>query len=263
MNESIYHRSTPIGIHRLKKEPFDDREIFTDISNMLYYCKHGARYDGQKISCILGENNTKYIQDFIIINDYPILQFKNIEHTVIKDNDKYYILIYHYNPIGYSYPDNIMIRYSHNISIKNPDKFSIIGLMDVFRSDLAEIYNTTGDINYTTLITPSANIETQFEFKISLKDVTNESNQINIDITQNDHPMFPRASNYNASVSQLFFVPNLNCFKLAILNAPGSPTTNYQIYPTNPDINSDNYIIDIYIEATEYIRAFGGDLNGL
>ena len=65
MNESKYHVSTPIGIHRLKKEPFDDREIFSNISDLIDYCKHGASYNGQKVLCIFNQNDNEYLLNFI------------------------------------------------------------------------------------------------------------------------------------------------------------------------------------------------------
>ena len=89
MNESSKHLSTPMGIHRLLKEPYDDREVFTSIDNLKEYCRNGACYDGQRVACIIGTpNKGGYIQDFVIYNKMAIAKFNNGE--IITYNDPTY-----------------------------------------------------------------------------------------------------------------------------------------------------------------------------
>lgn len=251
MNESKYHISTPMGIHRLKKEPFDDKEIFTDLSYLLYYCKYGARYDGQKISYVFKQNNNTYIQNFIINNNYPILQIPNIEQKIIKDDNTndYYILIYHHNPIDFEELSSSDLKPLYNIT--NPNLFSIIGLLDIFRSDLDYIYNS-GEINHTTLINRA--IETPIKFKVDIKyKEYTLGNLLSLDIEQNIHPLYPRVSNYSPSNNELYYIPTLNKFILNVTSNSAIPATKYDICP----IQQTNHIIDIYIKATDYIKSMG------
>ena len=199
MNEPKYHVSTPIGIHRLRKEPFDDREIFSNISDLINYCKYGANYNGQKVSCIFNQNNNKYLLNFIINNGYPILQLNNIENNIIKDNDTddYYILI----------------------------AFSITGLINIFKDD------------------------NDYYFKAIIKNKNNINSTQYMDITQgqNKNPLTERASNYSVGTKELFYSSVSKTLKLKIDN------TKYVM-----DFSNDrDYIIDLYIKATNYVKSMG------
>lgn len=65
---------TPIGIHRLIRAPYDDREIFESVEDLLEYCESGAYYTGQKVAVIFDT----YVQNYTLfkINDraYPLVE---------------------------------------------------------------------------------------------------------------------------------------------------------------------------------------------
>lgn len=223
MNESKYHVSTPIGIHRLRKEPFDDREIFSNISDLIDYCKHGASYNGQKVLCIFNQNDNEYLLNFIINNGYPILQLNNIENNIIKDNDAddYYILIYHHNPISNKQTESSKSFYN----IINPDAFSITGLINIFKDD------------------------NDYYFKAIIKNKNNINTTQYIDITQeqNKDPLIKRPFNYSVGARELFYSSVSDTLRLKIDN------TKYVM-----DFSNDNnYIIDLYIKATDYVKSMG------
>ena len=76
-NNSYRYNSTGVGIHRVTRQPFDDKTVFYNPIDLLIYSKAGARYNGQQASLIY---NNKQI-DVIINNDQPILKFNNIEYV--------------------------------------------------------------------------------------------------------------------------------------------------------------------------------------
>lgn len=103
---SKYHLSTPIGVHRLLKKPYDDSEIFYNTSDFINYLKNGAGYDGQIVKVLIGKYDDNieeedkplytthpYMQQFMIHNDSAIPIIKNN----ILNNSNNSILIYNHN----------------------------------------------------------------------------------------------------------------------------------------------------------------------
>lgn len=100
MNEPIKHFDTPFGVHRLMKEPYDDREIFENFSALESYLNSATNnsYTGQRGRVLLHQTSitnidyTSYI-DFTIIDGYPIFDLKNNEYMHYSSDPKY-MLIY-------------------------------------------------------------------------------------------------------------------------------------------------------------------------
>jgi hypothetical protein len=102
MNEPSKHFDTPFGVHRLMKEPYDDREIFENFSALESYLNSTTNnsYTGQRGRVLLHQTSTSipnidytsYI-DFTIIDGYPIFDLKNNEYMYCGSDPKY-MLIY-------------------------------------------------------------------------------------------------------------------------------------------------------------------------
>lgn len=231
MNESNKHINTPIGIHRLLREPYDDREIFNNMTDLRDYCKNGARYNGQKVGCIIGVPGYThgYIQNFTINNDYPIIELNNNELNIY-GND--YIQIYYYNPCN-----------NHNVPMYNPNKshynylndpfaFSILSLIDAFRPKDEDIYTF-----YIRKINPSTKKVLTCEFE--------ETPELWNERVCNGTGLF-RNNNSNPD----------SCFTASFRRIDGGPNY-YETANIIPKTTNENTITELYIYAPEYIRAAG------
>ena len=87
---------TPVGIHRLMRAPYDDREVFDNVDNLLAYCRDGAFYSGQKVAVKF----PTYIQNYTIFvgggKAYPIIELPpGYEwHLYNNDNTTNKLLVY-------------------------------------------------------------------------------------------------------------------------------------------------------------------------
>ena len=136
---SEYHLSTPIGVHRLLKKPYDDSEIFYNTENFITYLKNGAGYNGQIVKVLIGKYDDSirpleyithpYMQQFIIHNDSAIPIIKNN----ILDASNNNILIYNHNNklSPNSHIDN-NYKYAHYV-FDNAFYFSLLndGMLDI------------------------------------------------------------------------------------------------------------------------------------
>ena len=149
MNEIEKHLSTPMGIHRLLREPYDDREIFTSMKDLNKYCKSGARYDGQRVGCIIGDSHffDRYVQNFTISKGFPIIEFDGSE--LIPDNPNAYdVLVYYNNP---KIVTNSMYKSTKsNLNyLENPFQFSILDLLLAFqKNDCSELDDSQIKYNF-------------------------------------------------------------------------------------------------------------------
>lgn len=209
MNEAKFHVSSPLGIHRLIKEPFDDREIFESLSNMINYCKNGTAYNGQKISCIFKDGNDTYIQNFMVVNNYPIALFNNIDYNIIKEvegqSESYYVLIYYYNPINME--NKNMNKPSYNINIDDPNKFSIIGLSDIFKNNNANYKLIAKSYNY------DENTKEETKSEIIINDITDEDiiydgNNNVLKIISNNIILYPNINMQENRIISLYIKAN-------------------------------------------------------
>lgn len=250
MNEGIYHLSTPIGIHRVMKEPYDDREIFESMDDLWDYCKNGARYDGQKVACILGAAGTgKYIQNFTINNSCPIINLQNGEHIISTGptsssgiNDS--ILIYNYNPFALndSADKRMFNSYKgHYNYLDNPSKFSIFSLIKAFRP--SSTYNkytliikeyTTDDITSTEVTIGADELE-------SIINGVEDSVSYSYIISGNTHTVTVRTGDSDYQI------------KIIVENSSNSKT--YNLFPKG---TSALTCTKVYIRATSYIVSMGG-----
>lgn len=188
MNESNKHLSTPMGIHRLLREPYDDREVFTSVTDMVEYCKNGARYNGQKISCVIDNNINggeydSYVLNFNVVNNFPILDLPTGElyskEITINGSTNRYVLIYNYNPIATN--SGIMIdigngrkiiqgiqigtKYEKYLTTSfDPFMFSLLDIAGIFKNNIDDNFefvlirnNTTSSITTNTYIKQSYN----------------------------------------------------------------------------------------------------------
>ena len=235
----LSHLSTPIGIHRVMKEPYDDREIFESIDDLWDYCKNGTRYNGQKVACIIGTpgNGKGYVQNFTICRDFPLIDIPNGETIIDKDKG---ILIYNYNPFVLSGNDKVMYdsNKSHYNYLNNPSKFSIISLLKTFRSNTSTQYTftivkyrSTGDYNILNFQMMAAGLEDIIYGNSTL--ATHEYGNVHVE-----------------------FAKNLNNCVFHIKHGPvgGTPTNEYNIIPK---ISTEDACIRIYVKANDYVRAMG------
>ena len=86
MNEPNKHFDTPFGVHRLMKEPYDDREIFLNISDFINYInnKNNNIYSGQTGRIVIPQNGydpnkPNTFINYTIIDDVPIFDLGNNE----------------------------------------------------------------------------------------------------------------------------------------------------------------------------------------
>lgn len=248
MNEGKYHLSTPIGIHRVMKEPYDDREVFESIDDLWDYCKNGTRYNGQKVACIIGTPGTGkgYIQNFTICQDFPLIDIPNGETIIDKDKG---ILIYNYNPFVLSGNDKVMYdsNKTHYNYLNNPSKFSIISLLKTFRSSTSTWYTFT-IVEYR--ITGDYDILNFEMMAAGLEDVIygNSTLATHIYANADDNPI---------PTVQVKFTKNLNnnsVFHIEYGPEDRTPTNEYNIIPK---ISTEGTCIRMYVKASDYVKAMG------
>lgn len=283
-NNSYRYNSTGVGIHRVTKQPFDDKTVFYNPIDLLIYSKAGARYDGQQASLIY---NNKQI-DVIINHDQPILKFNNIEYYTKYEN-KYYVLLYYYNPFFNDILDrdmysNIMKYEDNTISIDNPNRFNIINLMNIFRGDelkdtIDRVISNNAEIliNYNEYNTDQGNFyETPFDHefmfvRIGLDENLNEIKN-NIVFTQDEYPFINCTESLNGSTKfkKATITTNQNTytyFNCNIYEESTNTNENFILFPKsnysknlNDNIyGSDGYVTALYMEANNYVKSMLGE----
>lgn len=283
-NNSYRYNSTGVGIHRVTRQPFDDKTVFYNPIDLLIYSKAGARYNGQQASLIY---NNKQI-DVIINNDQPILKFNNIEYYT-KYNDKYYVLLYYYNPFftddrDTDMHDNIMKYKDNTISIDNPNRFNIINLMNIFRGNELEVkineeisnnaeilinyneYHNNQDVNFY-----EERFNHEFMFvRIGLDKNLNEIKN-NIVFTQEVYPFNNYTELLNNSTYFIKVIDDENdytYFNCNIYKESTDTNENFILFPKNNDskdlndnlYGSDGYVTALYMEADNYVRSMLGEV---
>lgn len=154
MNEPSKHLDTPFGVHRLIKEPYDDREIFENFSALESYLNSTTNnsYTGQKGRVLLHQRSTTNIDytsyiDFTIIDGYPIFDLKNNEYMPYRSDSKY-MLIYKTDKTAIFNPaknrDNY-ISLNHN-TITTGECFSLLDTLPVIVKD-ADTYSFLVEFN--------------------------------------------------------------------------------------------------------------------
>lgn len=249
MNESMYHLSTPMGIHRVMKEPYDDREVFTSINDLWEYCKHGARYNGQRVACIIGSpgNGRGYVQNFTINQDFPLIDLPNGE--IIIDNSKG-VLVYDYNPAALSSDDKIMYNSNknHYNYLNNPSKFSILSLIKAFRNTALESYTITIDRHYRGFTRTDLYYKSTYSFEMKVEDLENVIYGLtSITFT---NPLDSKSVTFNKNTENGMF-----CISYEGKGNYGDPI----IIECNiiPKKNDEKICTRIYVKANNYIRAMG------
>lgn len=271
MNESKYHNSTAIGIRRLIAEPYDDKTVFTNPIDLLIYSQAGTRYNGQQASLIYYNKQI----DVIINNNQPILKFPNIDYYK-KYDGIYYVLLYYHN----TFPNKGTTSFpNHSIYIDDPDRFTIIGLMDLFRGDELEqdIKIEVGN-NLDHIIKykepnngPSfyENINRDFMFIR-----TNSSGEKHITtFTQTVYPLtnFLRVPDNNYTIPQyktqfikkrhnpeLSDPSNYYYYDCQIYEDNGNYTDTFKLFPSGTK-NDSPFITELYMEANSYVKAMLGE----
>lgn len=261
-----YYNSTAKGIHRVSCRPYDDKILFTNIIDLLIYCKAGARYNGQQASLLFNNNQI----DIIINNNQPILKFNNIEYYK-KYNNKYYALLYYFNPY---FNNNTGFIYDEaSISINNPNRFNIINLLDVFRSNELETYinNLTNENSKLLLDYNTYKDSSQQDFYKRFFDHdfmfirTNSSGVKSYTIfNQKVYPFITDNQSLNGTTCFKKVVDsnenNYTYFNCNIYNSTEQTNENFILFPNKTgNHTSDGYITELYIEADSYIRAILGE----
>lgn len=260
MNESSKHLSTPMGIHRLLKEPYDDREVFTSIDNLKEYCRNGACYDGQRVACIIGTpNKGGYIQDFVIYNKMAIAKFNNGEIITYNDPtygiDKSYMLIYedehsyttmplthdpttkdHLNylnssPSGYSIMELIKLFEYYNNNVEQPAKFILV------------IQNTSYPYNKTY-------IKFSFNYLENMDACLHDSSR-----TYSIKAPSASLSSYDLSVTELSVAHAANDDSLMKIIVTKNDNTTMTVHLFPKYTNTNTYSFWLYAYSPDYIKA--------
>lgn len=233
MNEKSRHLSTPMGIHRLLKEPYDDREIFNSINDLIEYTNNGASYEGQRVAAwIQIEDCNTFLQKFYIKDNKPIPEFDNSELCFDSDN---YILIYHNNTSKYSdsnikSSNNKYIRKTY--SINDIYYYSLLPLLNIFKYDNEYKFKVEEKDLTTHKITSSSIWEQNYHPNnmiydsasnklLSLEDNSEQSLQT-VQFATYKNNSIDNPSKYivynNASHKETFIVPGSNIEKNLVIN---------------------------------------------
>ena len=289
MPNQYRYNSTGVGIHRVTRQPFDDKMVFYNPIDLLIYSKAGARYNGQQASLIY---NNKQI-DVIINNDQPILKFNNIEYYTKYEN-KYYVLLYYYNPFFNDYVNgsgndsdmyyNIMNYKDNTISIDNPNRFNIINLMNIFRgnelegnindeiSENAEILIDYNEYNNNQNNFYETSFKHEFMFvRIGLGENLNEIKNDIVVFTQEVYPFNNYTGSLDGSTQFRKVIDNENdytYFNCNIYTESTNTNENFILFPENnlpfdEENNlygSDGYVTALYMEADNYVKAMLGEV---
>lgn len=70
---------TAMSYHRLKRSPLDDREVFTNLRDLMDYCKDGARYNGQRVVVMATDGNHQYPIEYCIVDNIPLIDMRGSE----------------------------------------------------------------------------------------------------------------------------------------------------------------------------------------
>lgn len=229
LNDKKYHNSTPMGIHRLMAEPYDDREIFTTVSDLIDYCEKGACYDGQRVVCINGYNTNNYIpavQEFTIkkyLSDItnniykfkPIIKLDNIELVWKYLDGNNYLQIYYYN--AFINNKKYITRKStpsyplrNSVFLKDPSAFSIYEFVEIF-----------ADKDSSNKLTYNLNFKTESDTTINMESITT-------------------------------YIDPITVTSGGILLYPSELSSSYSILYEE---GSNKYIKDFYVKANEYYKA--------
>lgn len=174
MPRKKFHLSTPMGIARTMKEPYDYYEVFekTDdkcaVEALLDYVKSGPKYEGQKLRLISTQfsdtASNKTVIDFIIKNGYavPVLPGGQ-EIEWIRHNGNKYVLVYYVHQGGNDDPieDNIAFNLDPAVrsdlsNLHNPNVFSILDLVPLFNAfDYDSEYKTDFLVNMKSSLYPN------------------------------------------------------------------------------------------------------------
>lgn len=261
MNEPSKHLSTPMGIHRLLKEPYDDREVFTSIDDLKEYCRNGACYNGQRVACIIGSaNKGGYIQDFIIYNKMAIAKFNNSEIITCNEipyasDSNSYMLIYEDN---HTYTTSPLI---HNSSTKShlnylnsaPSGYSIMELIKLFEyydnnveqpaKFILVIQNTSYPYNKTY-------IKFNFNYLENMDACLHDSSR-----TYSIKAPATSLSSLDGSIKELSVAHAIddNSLMKIIVTKNDNSTITVHLFPKNTGINT--YSFWLYVYSPDYIRA--------
>lgn len=255
MNEIEKHLSTPMGIHRVLREPYDDREVFESVYDLVKYCKTGARYNGQRVTL---KTNTKVgaldiIANFTIMDDFPILELPSgqliTEDITIDDVTNKYVLVYYYNPImakqkmmleNYFVENNLTNYLTY--SINNPFMYSLMEILDIFRI----YFNEEDYLHY------------DYDFILKISD---SSNTAMLHISQdynpfNDPEQFTDLNTGNANIrtridNELIYLPNQTSNYSGLLETVYDDNT-YYLFPQTNTIQEDS-VAALYLQADEYL----------
>lgn len=244
MNETKYHLSTPMGIHRLMREPYDDREIFSNMDDLYAYCKEGARYTGQKVGCILGSRASDiYVQNFTIVNDFPVPDLKNGEHIFlpagpIPNGENGYVDIAYPAILVYRCGrGRTFARKSHCNYLYDPNAYSLLNILDAFRD--SEKYNFI------------IKVETPDDGKEYFTHISNISYDF-LGTTQNAFIDNPFGIYRNAADSN-------NAFASCVCYGKDYEKTVVSIIPyrASLDNTNTNTTVELYLIADNYVKCLG------
>lgn len=252
MNEVKKHLSTPMGIHRVLREPYDDREVFESVYDLIKYCKTGARYDGQRVTL---KTNTKIgnfgvVANFTIFNDYPILELPSgqliTEDIKVNGITNKYVLVYYYNPMMLKQKEMVLNNYfvGNNLtnyltySINNPFMYSLMEILDIFRINFNEQ-------NYD-----------HYNFDFILK-INSTKDNYTIHISQDYNPFNdPQQNNRSRSNNELIYVHEIPNYRMHGLLQTRFTTYNntlqyYYLFPQNTA--QEKSIAALYLKADDYL----------
>ena len=241
MPRSNLHWSTPMGIHRLMKEPYDDTEIFdlesdiTPLASLLAYLNTGPKYEGQKLRLISKHSGLGSITsniDFIISNGFAVPVLPNGQELEwITYNNNKYVLVYYSNA-----PDSTnafpMGSKADFTFLNDPNKFSILDIVPVFNYSL---FKTDSNANQDFLADISVPIRPH-EYHIFTQ-------KFNTDyLSTITRPTGTDGINYLGSTSKFEF----RC-------SSGSTTSVVNILPGTGNAQQFSGTFSLYVKANDFV----------
>lgn len=229
---------TAMSYHRLKRASLDDREVFTNLRDLMDYCDKGARYDGQRV-VVTNELGTV---EYVIKNNIPIINMRGSEP--IFKNITFY---------GDNYTSHGLLIYEHNygnvwdqneVFIFDESKLCIISQLEIFG-----ISDGIGNKSYKFCLERYLRGVNEYDSP----DLMNTWSQNYNPYTDGNNNIITQESNVN--IQSMSFITNNNTNKNSHLITNDSkiilmPKTEAGV------TNTMKYITKIYVKAEDYYNAW-------
>ena len=228
---------TPMSYHRLRKASLDDSEIFTNLKDLMDYCKNGASYDGQRVAVI---TNTLGTVEYVIRNNIPMIDMRGSEPifkelTFDGDNTSTHGLLIYDQILTNVYTLNDIFTFDY-------DKLCIISQLEIFR-----------------IIDSDASNSYKYKFYMERMPIARKTGASTTDVytwTQNYNPYtHDNTDNINRTagdyVREMSFTTSKKYNEHLLTN-----NTDISLMPIDESIiNKEKYVTKIYVKAEDYYNA--------